>query len=183
MPPESQKITVSGFVGALWGAGGLSLVLLDAINRLSGIAIQALDDGLNGVQWIVLVMVVLAMAYAEGYRGFQKSFSPRSAARTYYLYRNPQLLAVILAPLFVMGFFRATRGPLLFAWVGTALIVMLIVALQMSAQPWRGIVDAGVVVGLSWGLASFLIQLVRVFRSGEYLVSPEVPDGVDKVRL
>ena len=182
MPPESQKVTFSGTIGAIWGAGGLSLVLLDAINRLSGIAMEALDDGLSGMQWIILAMVVIAMAYAEGYRGFQKSFSPRSAARTYYLYRNPQPLAVILAPLFVMGFFRATRGPLLFAWVGTALIVMLVVALQLSQQPWRGIVDAGVVVGLSWGLASFLIQLARVFMSGEYPLSPEVPEVVEKVR-
>ena len=142
---------------------------------------HAMDNGLNVIQWTALVVVVVGMAYAEGYRGFQKSFSPRSAARTYYLYRNPQPLAVILAPLFVMGFFRASRGPLLFAWVGTALIVMVIVALQMSQQPWRGIVDAGVVVGLSWGLISFLVELVRVFNSGEYRLSPEVPEGPEKV--
>ena len=114
------------------------------------------------------------MAYLEGYQGFQKSFSPRSAARTYYLYRNPDLLTVVFAPLFVMGFFRATRGPLLFAWVGTCLIVLLIVILQLSAQPWRGIVDAGVVVGLSWGLGSFLVELWQVFTTGIYPLSPAV---------
>ncbi|MDP6437361.1 MAG: hypothetical protein QF790_03995 [Gammaproteobacteria bacterium] len=179
MPSERQQISatesLAGLLGALWGAGGLVAVLLDAIDRLSGIAMQALDAGFHMFQWAVLVIVVGLMAYVEGYRGFQKSFSPRSAARTYYLYRNPELLMVVLAPLFIMGFFRATRGPLLFAWVGTGLIVLLVVLLQLSAQPWRGIVDAGVVVGLSWGLASFLVELWRVFTSGIYPLSPAVP--------
>jgi hypothetical protein len=165
---------LAGLLGVLWGAGGLAIVLLDAIARLSGIAMRAMDDGLSAFQWVSLVIVVVLMAYLEGYQGFQKSFSPRSAARTYYLYRNPDLLTVVFAPLFVMGFFRATRGPLLFAWVGTCLIVLLIVILQLSAQPWRGIVDAGVVVGLSWGLGSFLVELWQVFTTGIYPLSPAV---------
>lgn len=173
---EQQQVSPAGIFGAIWGAGGLSVVLLDAINRLSGIAMQAFDDGLSSVQWLVLVIVVVAMAYMEGYRGFQKSFSPRCAARTFYLYRNPDLLSVVLAPFFIMGFFRATRAPFLFAWVGTALIVLLIIALQISPQPWRGIVDCGVVVGLSWGLASFLIALLRVFQTGEPTVTAAVPE-------
>ena len=170
---EPHRQSVSGVLGAVWGAGGLAIVLLDAINRLSGIAMHALDSGLSGMQWLLLVIIIVLMAYLEGYRGFQKSFSPRCAARTYYLYRHPDFLSVLFAPQFVMGFFRATRSPLLFAWIGTALIVLFVVALQMSAQPWRGIVDAGVVVGLSWGLASLLIELLQVFRSGDYPVSPE----------
>jgi hypothetical protein len=173
---EQQQVSPAGIFGAIWGAGGLSVVLLDAINRLSGIAMEAFDDGLSGVQWSVLVIVVVAMAYMEGYRGFQKSFSPRCAARTFYLYRNPDLLSVVLAPFFIMGFFRATRAPFLFAWVGTALIVLLVIALQISPQPWRGIVDCGVVVGLSWGLASFLAILLRVFQTGEPTVSAAIPE-------
>jgi hypothetical protein len=171
----AHRQRVSGVIGAVWGAGGLAVVLLDAINRLSGIAMQALDAGLSAPLWVLLVVVVILMAYMEGYRGFQKSFSPRCAARAYYLYRHPDFLSVLFAPLFIMGFFRATRGPLLFAWVGTGLIVLFVIGLQLSAQPWRGIVDAGVVVGLSWGLASLLIELVRVFRTGNYALSPEVP--------
>lgn len=171
----SSAGALAGLLGALWGAGGLSIVLLDAINRLSRIAMRALDEGLSVFQWALLIVVIILMAYSEGYRGFQKSFSPRTAARTFYLYRNPEPLTVLLAPFFVMGFFRATRGPFLFAWIGTALIVVLIIILQLSAQPWRGIVDAGVVVGLSWGLASFLVELWRVFSTGVYPVSPAVP--------
>jgi hypothetical protein len=174
MNDGGAKTSIGGLLGAVWAVGGLAVILLDAINRLSGMAMHALDSGLTAGQYVVLLLVVIAMAYAEGYRGFQKSFSPRCAARAYYLYRHPDTLSVLLAPLFIMGFFKATRKPLLFAWVGTALIIMLIVALQLSPQPWRGIVDAGVVVGLSWGLISFLVATYRVF-TGRIDVSPEVP--------
>jgi hypothetical protein len=175
MAKDRAGSSAAGLIGAVWGAGGLAVVLLDAINRLSGIALHAFDEGLTGVQYVVLVIVIVLMAYTEGYRGFQKSFSPRSAARAYYLYKHPDFLSVLFAPLFCMGYFRATRGPLLFAWVGTVLIVILIILLQMSPQPWRGIVDAGVVVGLSWGLISLLVSVWRVFSSGIYALSPEVP--------
>ena len=175
MANANAGFSMAGLIGAVWVAGGLAIVLLDAINRLSRIALHALDEGLTGFQYLVLAVIIILMAYSEGYRGFQKSFSPRSAARAYYLYKNPEPLAILLAPLFCMGFFRASRGPLLFAWVGTALIVLLIILLQMSPQPWRGMVDAGVVVGLSWGLISLLISVWRVFSSGIYGLSPEVP--------
>ena len=176
MQNNDNRISIAGLLGATWGVTGFSLILLDAINRLSRIALHALDSGLTGVQWLVLAAVVALMAYTEGYRGFQKSFSPRTAARAYYLYRNPEPLAVILAPLFCMGFFRATRRPLLVAWVGTCIIVTLVVVLHSAPQPWRGMVDAGVVVGLSWGLLSFLLATGRVFVTGTYPVSPEVPE-------
>jgi hypothetical protein len=175
MANANAGFSMAGLIGAVWGAGGLAIVLLDAINRLSRIALHAFDEGLTGFQYLVLAVIIILMAYFEGYRGFQKSFSPRSAARAYYLYKNPEPLAILLAPFFCMGYFRASRGPFLFAWVGTALIILLIILLQMSPQPWRGIVDAGVVVGLSWGLISLLISVWRVFSSGIYVLSPEVP--------
>ncbi len=170
-----NKFSFLGFAGALWGAAGLCLILLDAINRLSRLALHALDHGMDTVHWVSLPLVVALLAYSEGYRGFQKSFSPRCAARTWYLYRHPDPLNALFAPLFVMGFYRATRKPLLFAWVGTSLIVLLVIVLHQSPQPWRGIIDAGVVAGLSWGLISFLYSTGRAFATGRYPVSPEVP--------
>lgn len=164
-----------GLVGAIWAVAGFSWILLDAIIRLGIIAAEAIAQGLTLLQFSLMALIIVSMAYAEGYRGFQKSFSPRCAARAYWLYRNPEPLAVALAPLFIMGFFRATRAPLLFAWVGTGLIILLIIGLQLSPQPWRGIVDAGVVVGLSWGLISFLVCVWQIFAGGSQPVSPEVP--------
>jgi hypothetical protein len=171
----NKKYTKAGLLGAVWAVAGFALILLDAINRLAGIALQSIESGLTPLQWAVLAVVIILMAYAEGYRGFQKSFSPRCAARAWHLLNNPHALSVVFAPLFIMGFFRATRKPLLFAWVGTLLIVMLIIILQLSPQPWRGIVDAGVVVGLSWGLVSFLVSVRQVFSGSRTDISPEVP--------
>jgi hypothetical protein len=179
MTTVKTQRSLGGLLGAAWGIAGFSLILLDAINRLARISWQALGTELSGAQWGLVLLVVVLMAYSEGYRGFQKSFSPRSAARAYYLYRHPEPVAVLFAPLFCMGFFRATRKPLLFAWVGTLLIIMLVVALQATPQPWRGIVDAGVVVGLSWGLLSFWIFVWRAFATGEYPVAPAVPQNAD----
>jgi hypothetical protein len=176
MQNVEYRLSVAGLVGAFWGVAGFSLILLDAINRLARIAFHALEAGLTDAQWLILAVVVAFMAYTEGYRGFQKSFSPRTAARAYYLYRHPEPLAVMLAPLFCMGFFRATRRPLLVAWLGTCAIVLLVLALHSVPQPWRGMVDAGVVAGLSWGLVSFLLATGRVFSTGVYPLSPEVPD-------
>jgi len=178
MQNKDNGVSIAGLLGAIWGVTGFSLILLDAINRLARIALHAIDSGLTGGQWLIFAAVVAFMAYTEGYRGFQKSFSPRTAARAYYLYRNPEPLAVVLAPLFCMGFFRATRRPLLVAWVGTCMIVLLVMALHSAPQPWRGMVDAGVVVGLSWGLLSFLLATARAFATGTCPVSPEVPEQV-----
>ena len=50
------------------------------------------------------------------------------------------------------------------------------VAVHQLVQPWRGILDAGVVVGLSWGLASFVYSLQQAFVTGEYARSPELSD-------
>lgn len=166
---------LAGRVCAVWAVVGFSWILLDAILRLSILAWRGLGNGLEPSQWFALAVFVVFMAYAEGYRGFQKMFSPRTAARAYYLFNHPSFWAGVLAPLFCMGFFRATRRPLLVAWVGTALIVGLIISLRWVPQPWSAIVDAGVVVGLSWGLMSFLASVIKAFGSGRYPTSPEVP--------
>lgn len=174
MQADNNKISLLGWFGFGWGVAGFAWILLDAILRLGNLALKVFSSGLSATQWVLVVVVIAFMAYAEGYRGFQLSFSPRTAARALYLLRNPDVLSALLAPLFCMGFFHATRRPLLVAWVGTAMIVMLIIGLRLTPQPWRSIVDAGVVVGLSWGLLSFLWDVRRGFRSGSYPASPEV---------
>ncbi|MEC9375948.1 MAG: hypothetical protein VYA80_06210 [Pseudomonadota bacterium] len=163
MDDQSIKQSWLGFFGAVWGAGGFVFILLDAINRLFAIAIKAFENELNFLHWGFLLLFSIIMAYSEGYRGFQKSFSPKCATRTLYLYRNPDVLNLVFAPFFVMGFFRASRRALIFAWAGTAMILMFVLILQVTPQPWRGIADIGVIIGLSWGIASFLFEVFRVF--------------------
>ena len=62
--------------------------------------------------------------------------------------------------------------------IGTVVIIILVLLVQMIPQPWRGIIDAGVVVGLSWGVLSLWYLIFRTFKTGLYPCSPEVPDMV-----
>jgi hypothetical protein len=167
-----QKIL--GNVAAAWAVVGWSAVLAIVIARLGVITLEPLTGELTPVQLVALVANVLFMAYAEGYRGFELKFSPRAAARVLYLRGHAGAGLALLAPLFLIGYFGATPRILRVAWVGTALIIGLVLIVQQLPQPWRGIVDAGVVVGLSWGLWSFWRMTFAALRSGVYPVPPEV---------
>lgn len=164
-----------GVLAALWGVAGVAGILLFAVVRLSYYVLEALEIGLNPIQWVVMVLNLLLMAYAEGYRGFQLRFSPRVAARALYLYRNPTLILTVLAPLFCIGYFLSSRRTIIATWVGTLGIVLLVLLINQFEQPWRGVVDAGVVLGLGWGIVTFLACVRRSFASGRYLYPPEVP--------
>ena len=88
-----------GTAGAIWGLTGVFLLLGSAIYRLTPLAIAAFAHTLFWYHWVSLSLVVLFMAFAEGYRGFQQRFSPRVAARARYLRAHPRALHVLLAPI------------------------------------------------------------------------------------
>jgi hypothetical protein len=169
-----NEAAVLGYLGAVWGLLGVSVLLGSAIWRLSPYVFELADLPMTTLQWVLLAANVVFMAHSEGYKGFQKAFSPRVAARTRYLRDHPQLLRTLLAPLFCMGFFHATKKRMIVSYVLTLAIVGLIVLVRMLEQPWRGIVDAGVVVGLSWGLLAYWIFAAQALTSPEYAVDPEV---------
>jgi hypothetical protein len=163
-----------GIVGAAWGAMGAIGLLGFALWRLTPIALETFQYPLSAHHWIALVSYVIFMAWSEGYKGFHKGFSPRVAARCLYLSRNPSLLLVLFAPFFALGYFRATRRRLITSYVVTLAIIGLVVIVKLLDQPWRGIIDAGVVVGLAWGLASFFYFFVRALFTSDFPYSPEV---------
>ena len=74
------------------------------------VAWHAMTAPLTAGHWIALAGVVLAMAFFEGYRGFQQGFSPRVAARARHLSLHPTPLRTLLAPLFCIGYFGAPRA-------------------------------------------------------------------------
>ena len=86
------------------------------------------------------------------------------------------LVLAVAAPLFCMGFFHAQRRRLIISHSLTLGIIVLILLIKLLPQPWRGIVDAGVVVGLAWGLVALLIFAVQGLRSADYDYSPEVSE-------
>jgi hypothetical protein len=161
-------------IGAIWGIGGIVLVFAVAIYRLANRAVQIFSYDLEWYHWAALVISIVLTAYAEGYRGFQKRFSPRTAARARYLRDHPTLLRVVAAPLFCFGYFQATRRRKIGAWGLTIGIVLLVGLVRLLPQPWRGIVDAGVVVGLTWGTISLVVFTIQALTAPTFAVSPEV---------
>lgn len=124
--------------------------------------------------WVALLLWVVFMGFTEGYRGFQQAFSPRFAARARWLREHGTPLTLWLAPLFCMGLFGTTRKRKIVAWALTIGIVILVLIIRLLTQPWRGIIDAGVVVGLSWGLASLLWFSAQALATARPVVDPEV---------
>ncbi len=164
-----------GILAATWGIVGICLILGSAIYRLTQIAFEAFGYTLAWHHWLVALVWVGFMAYSEGYRGFQQGFSPRVAARIAYLRRNPSMLRMLLAPLFCMGYFHIERKRQLITIVITLMIIGIVQVVHLLEQPWRGIIDLGVVVGLAWGLLSLLIFTVQAFTDENYRHSPQVP--------
>jgi len=164
------------FIGVPWAIIGVSALLLRAILGLSQHALNAIEGGLSLWQWTALTLFALFMVVAEGYRGFQKKFSPRTAARVKYLRDHPTLLRIVLAPLFSMGFFHANRKTKTIAYCLTLGIICLVLLVHNCDQPWRGIIDFGVVLGLTWGLISFWIFSIKALTNQNFSHSPETPE-------
>ena len=140
---------------ASWGVAGVAALVVRALVALTPIAIEPIRAGSLGPgHWIVLVAWVATNAYAEGLVGFHQKFSPRVVDRAIYLGRNPSVGRVLLAPAFCIGLFHASRRTLIVSWAITTGIFVLVATIRHVAQPWRGIIDAGVVVGLGLGLLS-----------------------------
>lgn len=166
-----------GRFGAAWGISGVCLLILFAVYRLSGMAMNAFVVDLQWYHWLVLISNSVFMAYSEGYKGFQLAFAPRVAARARYLLNHPRLLHVLLAPLFCMGYFHTTRKRLVVAYGLLLGILILILIYQQLSQPWRGILDVGVVIGLSWGLVSLVWFSFQAMAAESFQYSPEMPPG------
>jgi hypothetical protein len=159
-----------------WGIGGVLFLLAFAIFRLAPMALDLESSSMSQIHWIALIFSVFYMAYAEGYKGFHLGFAPRVVVRALYLADNPRPLHVLLAPLFCMGYIYATRRRQILSIALTMMIVCFVLVARMMPQPWRGIVDAGVVVGLSLGIASIGYFLI-ISRSNpaQLTISAEVP--------
>ena len=163
-------------VGAFWGLTGIIGLLGGAIYRLTPVALEAFARELTWYHWLLAVVNVVFMAYSEGFHGFQRKFSPRVAARAKYLKAQGNLTLTIFAPLFCMGYFRAVVRVKVVAYLLTIGIVLLIFLVHQTPQPWRGIIDIGVVVGLGWGIVTLCIYSAHAFRTEDFTYSPEVAE-------
>ena len=171
---QKKIVTVTGVIAAAWATIGLLLLLGLATWRLSLHAIEALQMSLSWKHWLIFITFLLFMAYSEGYKGFQKSFSPRFAARAKYLLYSNTLPQLLLAPLFCMGYFHASKRRMVVTYVLTIVIIIFILSFRLVPQPWRGLLDAGVVVGLTWGMVTSIIFCTKAFTDNQFNWDAEV---------
>ena len=162
----------------LWGVSGVLLLFARAIARLTPMALAPIvERSLSPLQIALYVAWVLFNAYSEGYRAFQKSFSPRVVGRAHQLASAPTLLRALLAPLYCLSLFHANRRGLTLAWSMLAIIAGLVWLLGVTPQPWRGIVDGGVVVALAWGALVIVILAVRTLLGSPPRAKLNLPDS------
>jgi len=164
-----------GVVGAVWGVLGLCALLSWAIYRLSFFAVEGWETPWAWWHWAFFVGWMAFMLYGEGYKGFQKGFSPRVVARATHLARNPVGWHVLLAPIYCMGYIHATKKRRIVAMSVTSGIIALIIVVHQLPQPWHGIVDIGVVAGLLWGVAAILVFALKVLIAGPLDWPTDVP--------
>lgn len=161
---------------AVFAVAQVVLMLCSALARLTPVALEPWQRGTLGTLGMAAaVSWALFNAYAEGYRGFQRSFSPRTVARAAYLGENPRLVDVLLALPFTLGLYFASRRQRIVSWCLLVGIVGLITLVRTFPQPYRGIVDGGVVIGLAWGLVSLFASLGHYLFTGK-TGDPALPD-------
>ncbi|MCP4869196.1 MAG: hypothetical protein GY898_10815 [Proteobacteria bacterium] len=170
-----------GRLAAVWGIIGVIWLLADAVHGVGMVAWEAIQgDPFTPLQWGFAALWVGFMAYSEGYRGFQSRLAPRVVVRAGVLARDPQPLRVLLAPAFVIGFFAGNRRRLLTSWGITIAIVGVVLVVRQFPQPWRGIIDFGVVVGLGWGIAAVAWFAVQALLGNPPDIDPQMPEAPDQ---
>jgi hypothetical protein len=137
-----------------WAIGGIVSLLLYAIYRVFPHAAELMNQTLTPIIVLILIVNVGLMLYSEGYKGFQKRFNPRVITRA-------KQANGLLAPLYALGYYNAPRHELVKSYCFTLLLIVVIIIVQAVPQPWRGILDAGVVVGLTYGTAALIIQSIK----------------------
>lgn len=143
-----------------WGILGVVALLSTSVVRLSTPALEGLASDLSPLQWGLLAGWCAFMLYAEAWRGFHKQFSPRVVQRAFTLPSKPAWVP-FAAPVVAMGLLHATRKRRIVGWSLVTGIFLLVLVVRQLPQPWRGLVDAGVVLGLAGGTASIVWHALR----------------------
>jgi len=141
----------------IYSIGGVILIFSSAIFRLYPHVREGFSNELTLLQWIVLIAYLIIMIIAKGYFALHNSFVPRVINRAELLYEKGSLIDRLFAPFFCMGFFKASGKRIIISYAMLLLIITFIVSASKISQPWRGIIDLGVIVGLSMGILSLLL--------------------------
>lgn len=116
------------------------------------------------------VATCLWFAYVEGYKGFQLKFAPLVVKRSFTLVpgkNGTQWYHFLLAPAYSMGMLNATRKRKIVSFSVTLGVAAIVAGVKRLSYPWRNIIDAGVVAGLSWGSLSLALFYVKSWITGQ----------------
>jgi uncharacterized membrane protein YjdF len=141
----------------IYSIGGVIFIFSSAIFRLFPHVKEGFSYSLSNFQWIVLILYLMIMIVGKGYFALHRSFVPRVISRAELLTKKANLLDRLLAPLFCMGFIKAPLKRMIISYTMLFFIILFIISASRIAQPWRGIIDLGVIVGLSLGIVSLII--------------------------
>lgn len=168
---------------ALWGVVQVVGVLANAVKRLIPVALQPfVQHGMTPFHWTLYVVWTAYMIYAEGYQAFQLKFSPLVVKRALMLSERPSVMNWLLSGPYCMGLFDATRKRMIVGWSVTIGVFSLVGIVKKLPYPYRSIIDAGVVMGLSYGALSICFQFVRALFGREPNVDPCFHAGEDKAK-
>lgn len=166
-------------LGFYWGVLGVVAIIASAIYRISPRITELGQFSLHAGHWLALLLWTVYMIHAEGYRGFHCNFAPRVVLRAQALQGDSaRPLAFLLAPLYCMGFIYATPRRTLISVLVTSAIIALVIGVSLLPQPWRGIIDTGVVAGLGVGIISIGYYLQAALKGHPITRVPaDLPDS------
>ena len=81
-----------------------------------------------------------------------------------------------------MGMMHATRDRQVLSWSITVSVAALVAGVKRLPYPWRNIVDAGVVCGLTYGSLSILLVYVKSWITGQppSNIDAELPESTNQ---
>ena len=162
MPAEAAKPALTpvtralGLLGAVWCVGGVVFVLSMGMYRISPAVLELSWGAMSVVERVGLLVFVALMLVGKGWFGLHRGFAPRVVIRARELAGEPRLLPVLLAPLVGMGLAFSSAKRLALGWGLIAAITVAVQIILRLPEPWRGIVDAGVIAGLGVGVLSLV---------------------------
>ena len=65
------------------------------------------------------------------------------------------------------------------SWGLTIAIIMFILIIRTFSQPLRGLIDMGVVLGLTYGVITLLFYSWKAFTDDDYNHPPELPENTE----
>ncbi|MBT3756892.1 MAG: hypothetical protein HOK80_08665 [Candidatus Cloacimonetes bacterium] len=141
----------------IYSIGGVIAIFSSAIYRLYPHVKESMSLEFSALNWTVLAAYLIVMIVGKGYFALHRGFVPRVIVRSEQIISNGNLIDKLLAPLYCMGFFKAPKKRMIISYLMILFIISFLVSASKIVQPWRGIIDLGVIVGLSLGIISLLL--------------------------